>query len=193
MSINGIGRGVNPAATPRVRDQALIEEPAGKTIRPQEDSAGDVAAGKYNDGSPKARAELIDRLTTGMEEAIQNSTAQLVASIHWRTSSLSLPRRTEDQPPEGGAVLPPVDLFLLRLGSTDILFLPGEPFVEYQLFATSLHPDRFVAVAGYGDGSPGYVCTDGAYDEGGYEPRGSHTGPPVERILKKALSSLLDP
>ena len=44
MSINRIGGGVNPAPTPRVRDQASIEEPAGKTIRPQEDSAGDVAA-----------------------------------------------------------------------------------------------------------------------------------------------------
>ena len=51
-----------------------------------------------------------------------------------------------------------------------VLHLPGEPFIEYQLKAQQLRKDVFVCVAGYGDGGPGYIPTDQAYLEGGYEP-----------------------
>ena len=51
-----------------------------------------------------------------------------------------------------------------------MLHLPGEPFIEYQLAAQKLRKDTFVCVAGYGDGGPGYIPTDKAFLEGGYEP-----------------------
>jgi hypothetical protein len=86
---------------------------------------------------------------------------------------------------------PRVDLSRLRLGPADLLHLPGEPFVEYQLHAQSLRPDRFVAVAGYGEGGPGYLCTDAALGEGGYEPTASLMGAPGERVLKEAVAGLL--
>jgi hypothetical protein len=84
-----------------------------------------------------------------------------------------------------------VDLSRLRIGSVDLVHLPGEPFVEFQLYAQSLRPDRFVAVAGYGEGGPGYICTDEAHAEGGYEPTMSFVGPPTEALLKGALAELL--
>ncbi len=34
---------------------------------------------------------------------------------------------------------------------------PGEPFIEYQLFAQAESSDKFVCVAGYGDGGMGYL------------------------------------
>ena len=86
---------------------------------------------------------------------------------------------------------PGVDLSRLRLGPVDLLHLPGEPFVEYQLFAQARRPERFVAVAGYGEGGPGYVCTDAALLEGGYEPTESLAGPPTESVLKAAIETLL--
>ena len=51
-----------------------------------------------------------------------------------------------------------------------------------------------MAVAGYGNGDPGYICTDVAYTQGGYEPgpRASRVGPPTEGILKDALTRLLE-
>ena len=53
------------------------------------------------------------------------------------------------------------------------------------------HPDLFVAVAGYGDCAPGYICTDGAYtDRGGYEQTWSFVDP-SEQFLKLAMAGLI--
>jgi hypothetical protein len=53
-------------------------------------------------------------------------------------------------------------------------------------------PDRFVAMAAYGDYGPGYIGTEIAYWEGGYETGpASRTSPSVEGVLTHALETLL--
>ena len=85
-----------------------------------------------------------------------------------------------------------IDLTSLRLGQAVILGLPGEIFVEYQLAAQKMRPDRFVCTAGYGDEGPGYIGTAIAYGEGGYETGVvSRTAPEVEEVLLKAIGRLL--
>ena len=81
---------------------------------------------------------------------------------------------------------------LVRLGPVSILHLPGEPFIEYQLYAQSLSTG-FVAVAGYGEGGPGYVCTDEACVEGGYQPGASRVCPPSEQRLREAIAEAMQP
>jgi hypothetical protein len=136
--------------------------------------AGDITAGKYNDGSPEARAKLVDRLLEGMRAAIADTKVRPVDRLAWRV---------------GQGDWPPLELTRLSIGPAEILGLPGEPFVAYQLFAQGSRQDRFVCTAGYGDGGPGYLCTDDA--EGGYEPTASKVGPPAERRLQDALQRLL--
>ena len=70
-----------------------------------------------------------------------------------------------------------------------LLCLPGEPFIEYQLFAASL--DDFVVVAGYGDTGPGYVPLARSFAEGGYEITASGVSAGAEKALKRTLASLL--
>ena len=74
-----------------------------------------------------------------------------------------------------------------------MLHLPGELFVEYQLAAQKLRPDLFVAMAAYGDYGPGYIGTEVAYPQGGYEtgPSSSLVAPSVERVLMDAIKRLL--
>jgi hypothetical protein len=72
-----------------------------------------------------------------------------------------------------------------------MLHLPGEAFVEYQLYAQSLCPDDFIAVAAYGELGTGYICTDKAFAEGGYEPTQSFVGPPTETLLKACIRQVL--
>ena len=49
-----------------------------------------------------------------------------------------------------------------------------------------------MAVAGYGDGGPSYICTDRAYqDRGGYEQTWSLVGP-SEQLLKQAILKVLN-
>jgi hypothetical protein len=180
---------------------------------------GDVTAGKYNDGSPGSRVELARQLRLGMERAIADTRRVPVESAEWRTLEVRLPGRTEPERSEAGLralmadvgasasdrltaalgvawyerlrVRDAIDVSRLRIGPADLVHLPGEPFVEYQLHAQAARPDRFVAVAGYGEGGPGYLCTDAAIEEGGYEPTQSLMGRPGERVLKEAVEALL--
>ena len=86
----------------------------------------------------------------------------------------------------------PVTLSCLDLGPALVLNLPGEPFIEYQLAAQQARKDRFVCVAGYGDGGPGYIPTDAAFLEGGYEPTVALAAP-CEKRLRDAVGKLLRP
>lgn len=72
-----------------------------------------------------------------------------------------------------------------------MLSLPAETVVEYQLFAQSLVPERFLAVAAYADGTYGYIPTASMYSEGGYEPGAGITTPAVEASYKAALERIL--
>ena len=66
------------------------------------------------------------------------------------------------------------------MGNVHIVHLPGEPLVDFQFFAQGLKPADFVAVAGYGDCGPGYICPAKAYRDGGYEPTDSCVTPAAE-------------
>jgi hypothetical protein len=177
---------------------------------------GDVALGKYNDGSRKCRVELAERLLAGMEASIAATTFEPVGAIRWRTYPLVLSPRNDrgfsrqdrlarmkdskNPSMQSDAALAlafrgrspkPIELSSLEIGRVHIVHLPGEPMVCFQLFAQGLKAAEFVAVAGYGDGGPGYLCPAKAFTEGGYEPTDSNVTPQSEARLKKAIAALL--
>jgi hypothetical protein len=180
--------------------------------------SGDITAGKYNDGSPEARRELTDRLAAGMRAAIAASQTVALGPIQWRTTPLALAPRFD--PPynladgrdnlENLATTPtqriakgayvvawinrqdtPIEVSSLSIGPVTIVHLPGEPFVMYQLLAQKLGGDRFVAVAGYGDGGCGYLCSEASYAEGGYEPTASFVGARSQYAIEEAIGRLV--
>ena len=85
----------------------------------------------------------------------------------------------------------PIDLTMMRLGDVAFVHLPGEPMIEFQLYAQGLLPDAFVAVAGYGDCGPAYICPDRVYAEGGYEATASHSAPGAEALFRDAIKKLM--
>lgn len=183
--------------------------------------AGNITAGKYNDGSPAAREALTGRIYDAMKQAITASSRAPVPDLSWRSLKVRFAPRPgapwsaaaarstlADTNATAQARLvaslnlawaeritanPTLTLSCLRLGPVSILHLPGESFLEYQLYAQSLDPGRFVAVAAYGESGPGYICCDAALAEGGYEPTMSRVGPPSEVDYKRGIASLLDP
>jgi hypothetical protein len=84
----------------------------------------------------------------------------------------------------------PVTLSALRIGSATLLHLPAESFLEYQLRAQKLAPDRFVAVAAYGDGGPWYIPTKNAYPQGGYEVSVAFSSDASEAMLAESFTTL---
>jgi hypothetical protein len=81
----------------------------------------------------------------------------------------------------------------VKVGPYLFLTMPGEPFVEYGFQVEKAIADRAIpVVVGYANGSIGYICTDRAHAEGGYEPNNSKSGPGAEGILVAALRRLAD-
>ncbi|MEO7651949.1 MAG: hypothetical protein ABIZ80_15915 [Bryobacteraceae bacterium] len=184
-------------------------------------ASGNVAAGKYNDGSPEMRPILARRLADGMKAAWEATvkTPIRATDIGWRVLPVALP--TAEALREPGRLNSLIDdgqqsmrarltagrdlawsqlraanrkipLFLLTLGPARVVHMPGELFVEYQLAAQDQKPGSFVAMAAYGDYGPGYIGTRIAYWQGGYETGPvSRTSPDVEDVLMAALRELL--
>jgi hypothetical protein len=80
----------------------------------------------------------------------------------------------------------------LRIGDIDIVHLPGEPFVEFQLTAQDLaRAGSFPCVAGYGECGVWYYGPDRIFqDRGGYEQTWSLTGL-CQNSVESALKDLL--
>lgn len=184
-------------------------------------AGGNVAAGKYNDGSKKTRPVLARRLADGMKRAweSQKKFPLTADDVSWSVRPVSLPVRDsldeeklvakiqdESQQPrvriraardlvfvrrmQAGHRIP---ISCLRLGTARVLHMPGELFVEYQLAAQQMRPEGFVAMAAYGDYGPGYIGTEIAYSQGGYETGSvSRVAPHVEQVLMEAMRQLLE-
>jgi hypothetical protein len=149
-----------------------------------------------------------------MEQSQRNLRVVPVPDLEWRSLGVTLPPREDLEVPTLTAVVGDVTLdqverkaaalqlaYLGRLGTPlavsslrlgtegSILHLPGEAFVEYQLFAAQQAP--FVAVAAYGDTGPGYIPLARSFDGGGYEVTMSAVSRRAETKLKESIRELL--
>lgn len=68
-----------------------------------------------------------------------------------------------------GSLTQPFEIQALRIGSGAIVGLPGEVFVAYQHQIGACSPLAPTIVLGYANGNVGYVPTEQAFQEGGYE------------------------
>jgi len=184
-------------------------------------AGGNVAAGKYNDGSQEKRPLLAQRLAAGMRRAweSQEKVPLTAGDVGWSVKKVALPVRdsliesellaklTDESENLKARLRAARDLTFLRrmqnghriplsclnLGSARVLHMPGELFVEYQLAAQQMQPGKFVAMAAYGDYGPGYIGTKIAYSQGGYETGiVSRVAPEVETVLSDGMQQLLE-
>jgi hypothetical protein len=184
-------------------------------------AGGNIGAGKWNDGSPENRQVLAGRVATGMAKAWAATVKSpiMAADMLWESLPVPLPpaphldearlqavvtdrsRKVRERAEAAGELVwlrrcragDTIDVACLHLGKARVLHLPGELFVEYQLAAQKVRPDLFVAMAAYGDYAPGYIGTEVAYPQGGYEtgPHASLVAPQVEGVLIGAITRLL--
>ena len=184
-------------------------------------AGGNIGAGKWNDGSEKYRRILAERLAAGMKKAWESTEKSKIsaADLGWAVEPVALPPAdhldeqqlastvaNDDAKPSSRTAAAKalawlrrcesgdkIDLGCLRLGNARILHMPGELVVEYQLAAQAMRPDKFVAMAAYGDYAMGYICLAHHYWQGGYESsdRASRVAPSVETVLMQAMQTLL--
>lgn len=186
-------------------------------------AAGNVAAGKYNDGAHENRQIFADRLAAGMALAWKDTKKFPIDSddVQWRVKAVAIPPSHALKEDELVATLEDKDapfaaryqaarelawlrrceagekiqLSCLHVGPASIVHTCGELFIEYQLAAQKMQPERFVALAAYGEYAMGYIGTAESYPQGGYEVsrRASRVAPEVEKALLPAIAELLQP
>ena len=200
------------------RDQRQKETPACMQIY-FSGASGNVTAGKYNTGDRKNRTVLASRLHQAMELAWKNTLLTPVKKIGFRNAKLNLKPRNhsgfttkdfeakliQDANPwqqclaamglswrqrcERGQ---PVDIPVLDFGVAQMLLLPGESYVEFQLAAQKMRPNSFVWVAGYGEGGTGYIPTEKHWEEkDGNLGDWCWVHPGAEKLMIRAMGEVL--
>ena len=181
---------------------------------------GNITAGKYNDGVADNRELFTGRIYDAMATAESESLKQPLNKLRWVIEPVCLPPRedldeetllaTIAASAESGEAASktaskaalmltylrrrdrPIPITCLHLNDqVAVLHLPGETFIEYQLYAQQLRPDAFVAAAGYGDLGTGYITLEKSFAEGGYEPVDAFVSGESENILRAAIEKVL--
>jgi len=182
--------------------------------------SGDTMVGKFNDGNPQNRLILQRRLHRGMVAAWESTKRHPLHKINFRSVQMKLqPRHTpgyslEDfrriladkaqpvvqrfdaalglswrQRADAGY---PIDVPAIDFGPAQIVLLPAESFVQYQLWAQALRPDSFVMTVGYGECAPGYIPTARTVSEGYHDSYSWIAFPECETSMRQALKAALE-
>jgi hypothetical protein len=180
-------------------------------------AAGNIGAGKYNDGSPKARVELTERIYNAMVASEKNLKPKPITSATWKTFDL-VPQVNPAFTRDGEKALvenkknqaanrirpamrlafmdrignrTPIVLSALHLNDVSMIHLPAESFVEYQLRAQQVGKGRFVATAAYGDGGPWYIPVKEEFPKGGYEVSVANCAVEMDDQLSEGIREIL--
>ncbi len=217
MSYYGDGR-VSSDFVGIARDRRDMDEPGTLHVY-FTGSAGNVTAGKYNDGSKENRAILAGRVHDGMRAADTDAegSAKALDALTWKTAPFVFSPREDLDLDRLKAIVAdrkesivnrnrnamtcgwllrlaskrPIVLSKLEFGGTTLLHLPAETFVEYQLDAQKIVGGNVLATAAYGDGGPWYIPLKRSFAEGGYEPSVAFSSRESEPSYRKAIEDLL--
>jgi hypothetical protein len=185
-------------------------------------ASGNIAAGKYNDGSPERRIVLANRMENAMRKAWEQTVkaTMLQSDFNWRNVEIQLPLgehlveedllvslldNQQDSLKKFTAAKQlawlrrtksghKVNISAIQFANVRLLNLPGESCLEYQLAAQKMKTGEHVCTAAYEEYGSGYICAKIAYSQGGYESsnRASFVAPEVESVLMNAIEQVLE-
>ncbi len=178
LFMNGAAGNINPPTVSGGADDARRH---GALLA---DCAGEILARMNPPGTRTTHAAALGKLSTAPRGP--------GGGMGLARRAPALPARTETGPPAAEPIIAPVAV--LRLGHVAMVFLPGEPFVELGLTIRRRSPFAQTLVVGYAEDYIGYVPTDQAFAEGGYETqagRWSRLLPgSAERVVEAAMEAL---
>lgn len=216
MSYYGVGRATSDFAG-LARKRRQKDEPGCLQVY-FTGCAGNIAAGKYNDGTPPLRPILTQRLYDGIVQSEQSLERFALNDLTWRTVEiLPPPRETlsatllqKEISNHDNTVVArnrpsfmlswlnryekkiPIVVSALHMNrEITLLHLPAECFIEYQLRAQQIDPSRWLAIAAYGDGGPWYIPTREEYPLGGYETSVAFCDPQIDELITGAMRDLI--
>jgi neutral ceramidase len=154
-------------------------------------AAGNINPRGVSAGARAARTHA-ERLAEAVGLAISTSIRVSCSNVVIQRSSVELPTRLPGGINVGRSLM--ADIVGIAIGEIGLLFLPGEPFVETGLALRRHSPFEFTIVAGFSEETVGYIPTDEAFSEGGYEVSfgpWSVLAPTSEETLRRGAIKLL--
>lgn len=183
--------------------------------------SGNVTAGKWNSGEDGIREVLAGKLHDAMRRAWQDTRRVPLTRADFRQTLMPLgarhtPGHTETilrghladgvqpfQRSEAAMGLAwyerarrghQVRVPCVDFGPAQVLLLPAEAYVEFQIFAQECRPESFVFTIGYGECGPGYIPIERAWAEKDSNLNGWTWVPPgSEAVMKTAIRAVLTP
>ncbi len=177
---------------PGIMSAELERRYAGSTVLFLNGAAGNVNPPTVSEGPAAAERHGL-RLAGEVDSLLQRLQPHDESALSMLWEQVWLPSRSSVGNVVAGRIHAKVGA--LRVAEAAFVFLPGEPFAETGLAIRERSRFGFTAVVGYSEASVGYIPTDEAFREGGYEtgPGGwSHLAPGSEGIIRRTASDLLD-
>jgi hypothetical protein len=158
----GPGNNLLTADYPGALIERIVEQFPGSEALFTNGCAGNIHPCK----SMRVEYSVMDEIADCLKDKVEQANAEAVKLPIERLSldyqELRLPYRTDEK------YEITVPLACLTLGNLKIGFLPGEPFVEFQLRYREAMLPNYAFVNGYCNGWTGYLPTAAAFKEGGY-------------------------
>lgn len=143
-----------------------------RTMRPAEELEAEA---------DELRSRLNELRRTGSEEEIRRATAMATQAG----------MRADRARMVGGKSHLERRLMGIRIGSTALISVQGEPFIEIAREVEAASPFTMTLYSGYSHGGGGYIPTPQAYGEGGYEVETTIFAPEAAGILVAGSIALL--
>lgn len=181
--------------------------------------SGNVTAGKWNQGAADSLQVLASRLHTAMESAWKSTQKHPLQHMQFNLALMPLGARNTLDHTEtilrhrlASGVSPyeraeaamglawyervkrghRVQVPCADFGCAQLLLLPAEAYVEFQLYAQSCRPESFVFTLGYGECGPGYIPIERSWKEQDSNLNDwAWTPPGSEAVMKQAIREAL--
>ncbi len=217
MSTYGMGK--VSADFPGLARKLMQEAHAGALQIYASGCSGNVTAGKWNQGEPGTRQKLAGRLYEAMEAAWRDTRRAPLELVGFSMALMPLGARNTPGHTEtilrkrlAEGVRPferseaamglawyervkrghRVEVPCVDFGGANLLLMPAEAYVEFQLYAQEVKPDSFVMVMGYGECGPGYIPIERAWREQDSNLNDwAWTPPGSEEVMKAAIREAL--
>jgi neutral ceramidase len=155
-------------------------------------AAGDINPPTVS-GGPTATFKHGAALGEIVNTSVMNAEKVAPYPFAFSSRTIKLPMRSLNGKPSRNTI--EARMAAVRIGSVALLFLPGEIFVETAQKIETSSPFNKTIIVGFTENSIGYVPTERAFEEGGYEigpGKWSFLQSSAESIIRHEATKLLD-
>lgn len=143
----------------------------------------EIEAVGYHAGKEVCR--LLSETETLPVKVLETTSAMMIFPGK-KTCKDQFPQKTYEKGPDVA-----IRLSMQKIGDLVLAGISGELMTEIGLEIKNKSPYRATVVITHCNGSSGYICTDRAFSEGGYEIKVTRLMPGAERQIKSKISELI--